>query len=164
MADRVSSHTIERIPRGNEWTLRDTLRQFHLIRSAKAIHHLIGMGLAAGVRLLPKLAAVPIIGSYVVLVLDRVDDRGRWQFDLPELKRVGAAMASSNIPHWVGGGWGLDILLGSQTSRHGDLDLVLGDFWAGWFPDAAEGSPKGRHTFTITLANGKSCKINYHTM
>jgi lincosamide nucleotidyltransferase A/C/D/E len=35
---------------------------------------------------------------------------------------------SSEIPYLVAGGWGVDALLGRQTRRHRDLDLVLPAF------------------------------------
>jgi lincosamide nucleotidyltransferase A/C/D/E len=32
---------------------------------------------------------------------------------------------SEGITAWVGGGWGIDALVGEQTREHGDLDLVV---------------------------------------
>jgi lincosamide nucleotidyltransferase A/C/D/E len=36
-------------------------------------------------------------------------------------------LATAEIRVWVGGGWGVDALLGRRTRRHCDLDLVIGD-------------------------------------
>jgi lincosamide nucleotidyltransferase A/C/D/E len=36
-------------------------------------------------------------------------------------------LAAAEVPVWVAGGWGVDALLGRQTRRHCDLDLVIGD-------------------------------------
>jgi lincosamide nucleotidyltransferase A/C/D/E len=35
------------------------------------------------------------------------------------------ALAARSISAWVHGGWGVDALLGEQTRRHDDLDLVV---------------------------------------
>ncbi|MGH3303622.1 MAG: nucleotidyltransferase domain-containing protein [Streptosporangiaceae bacterium] len=36
-------------------------------------------------------------------------------------------LAAAEVRVWVAGGWGVDALLGRQTRRHGDVDLVIGD-------------------------------------
>ncbi len=35
------------------------------------------------------------------------------------------ALADAGIPCWIGGGWGIDALVGDATRRHGDLDIAL---------------------------------------
>jgi lincosamide nucleotidyltransferase A/C/D/E len=42
-----------------------------------------------------------------------------------EVHRVLDALASAGCPAWVGGGWGVDALVGRQTRRHRDLDLAV---------------------------------------
>jgi lincosamide nucleotidyltransferase A/C/D/E len=42
-----------------------------------------------------------------------------------EALRVVAALDSVGLRTWVGGGWGVDALLGRQTRVHRDLDLAL---------------------------------------
>jgi lincosamide nucleotidyltransferase A/C/D/E len=37
------------------------------------------------------------------------------------------AIARDGVQCWVAGGWGIDALLGRQTRRHHDLDLVIDD-------------------------------------
>jgi lincosamide nucleotidyltransferase A/C/D/E len=37
------------------------------------------------------------------------------------------AVAADGVPCWIAGGWGIDALLGRQTRRHHDLDLVIGE-------------------------------------
>lgn len=37
------------------------------------------------------------------------------------------ALASAGVRSWVAGGWGIDALIGRQTRRHYDLDLVISD-------------------------------------
>lgn len=34
-------------------------------------------------------------------------------------------LGAAGLDPWVDGGWGVDALLGTETRRHGDLDLVL---------------------------------------
>ncbi len=36
-------------------------------------------------------------------------------------------LAAAVVPAWLAGGWGVDALLGRQTRRHCDIDLVIGD-------------------------------------
>ncbi len=36
-----------------------------------------------------------------------------------------ARLADLGIQTWIGGGWGVDALLGEQTRPHGDLDIVM---------------------------------------
>ncbi len=36
-------------------------------------------------------------------------------------------VAATGVQAWVAGGWGVDALVGRQTRRHYDLDLVIGD-------------------------------------
>jgi lincosamide nucleotidyltransferase A/C/D/E len=44
---------------------------------------------------------------------------------LPDVLGVSATLAEAGIPHWVGGGWGVDALVGRQTRPHRDLDLAV---------------------------------------
>src|SRR5215472_5062822 len=37
------------------------------------------------------------------------------------------ALDSAGVSAWVAGGWGVDALIGHQTRRHYDLDLVVAD-------------------------------------
>ena len=37
------------------------------------------------------------------------------------------ALAAAGVSSWVAGGWGIDALIGHQTRRHYDLDLVVSD-------------------------------------
>jgi lincosamide nucleotidyltransferase A/C/D/E len=37
------------------------------------------------------------------------------------------ALAAAGVSSWVAGGWGVDALIGHQTRRHYDLDLVVSD-------------------------------------
>ncbi|MBG0851449.1 hypothetical protein I2W78_06210 [Streptomyces spinoverrucosus] len=34
-------------------------------------------------------------------------------------------LESADAPHWVAGGWGVDVLVGRQTRAHRDVDLAL---------------------------------------
>jgi lincosamide nucleotidyltransferase A/C/D/E len=44
---------------------------------------------------------------------------------LADVLAVTTALTSAGVPHWVGGGWGVDALVGRQTRAHRDLDLAL---------------------------------------
>lgn len=42
-----------------------------------------------------------------------------------EVHRVSEALADAGCVSWLGGGWGVDALVGRQTRRHRDLDLAF---------------------------------------
>ena len=48
---------------------------------------------------------------------------------IPESRVVAVmdAFAAAGVSSWVAGGWGIDALIGHQTRRHYDLDLVVSD-------------------------------------
>jgi lincosamide nucleotidyltransferase A/C/D/E len=48
---------------------------------------------------------------------------------IPESRVVALmdALAAAGVSSWVAGGWGVDALIGHQTRRHYDLDLVVSD-------------------------------------
>jgi lincosamide nucleotidyltransferase A/C/D/E len=45
--------------------------------------------------------------------------------ELAAVVEVLAALADRGWPAWVGGGWGVDALIGHQTRPHRDLDLAI---------------------------------------
>ena len=45
--------------------------------------------------------------------------------DARDVIRVLDALDEAEVPHWAGGGWGVDALVGSQTRPHRDLDLNI---------------------------------------
>jgi lincosamide nucleotidyltransferase A/C/D/E len=49
--------------------------------------------------------------------------------ELGEVVEVLAALAGRGCPAWVGGGWGVDALVGHQTRPHRDLDLAIDARW-----------------------------------
>ena len=44
---------------------------------------------------------------------------------LEDVLAVTSALRGAGIAHWVGGGWGVDALVGRQTRAHRDLDLAV---------------------------------------
>ncbi len=78
-------------------------------------------------RALEEVAGWPAAGGLAERVIDRL--RGRPLLcTLSEVLRVSRALETARVPFWLGGGWGIDALWGSQSRPHGDLDLVLDDF------------------------------------
>lgn len=55
-------------------------------------------------------------------MVTRSDRRTAQQLRL--IARVHRLLAAADIPHWLVGGWGIDVLLGRITRRHGDIDLA----------------------------------------
>jgi lincosamide nucleotidyltransferase A/C/D/E len=42
-----------------------------------------------------------------------------------EVQQVLDVLDGSRVRHWVGGGWGIDALVGRHTREHRDLDLAV---------------------------------------
>jgi lincosamide nucleotidyltransferase A/C/D/E len=55
--------------------------------------------------------------------------RRRWQHPmaLGDALEILGALSSAGVRWWLAGGWGIDALLGGQTRRHKDLDLIVED-------------------------------------
>jgi lincosamide nucleotidyltransferase A/C/D/E len=64
----------------------------------------------------------PVAGLEVVQRLRR-----RWQhpMDVRDVLEILDLLDSAGVPWWLAGGWGVDALVGQQTRRHKDLDLVV---------------------------------------
>ena len=45
-----------------------------------------------------------------------------------EVVDMSGALEDAGVPFWLAGGWGVDALVGHQTRRHDDIDIVVGDF------------------------------------
>lgn len=116
--------------------LRAILTTLHLIRLAKMIDRSIRRLSFSGIKLLRSLARTRVVGRGLDPLLDRIDRHDRLHFEMEEVLRVCAALDEEHIPYWVAGGWGLDALVGCQTRRHRDLDLVVHPFHE-YLPKAA---------------------------
>jgi hypothetical protein len=99
-----------------------------LIGLARLVDRLVRQIVFSFIKLLRWLARAPFIGRGIDPLLRRIDQRDRLDFELNELLRVCQALNNENLVYWVAGGWGLDALVGSETRRHGDLDLILSGF------------------------------------
>jgi lincosamide nucleotidyltransferase A/C/D/E len=52
----------------------------------------------------------------------------RGEMTKDDVTKVIRALDSAKVTCWLAGGWGVDALLGRQTRRHDDVDLVIADF------------------------------------
>lgn len=59
---------------------------------------------------------------------DWVTQKVKRRADLSAVFHVMDALAADGVPCWLAGGWGVDALLGAETRRHSDIDIVVGDF------------------------------------
>lgn len=92
------------------WLLRSARR--YLVPAARAAY----LGLERSpLAFLLRLPGVPWLKSRVTYI--------------PESRVVALldALAAAGVSSWVAGGWGVDALIGHQTRRHYDLDLVVSD-------------------------------------
>ena len=108
--------------------LRSTLTKLHLVGLARFVDRFARRLVFRAINVLRWAAHLPQVGPLLEPLLDRVDRRDRLYFDQMELLRVASALDENHLPYWIAGGWGLDILVGCETRRHGDLDFVLDAF------------------------------------
>jgi lincosamide nucleotidyltransferase A/C/D/E len=83
--------------------------------------------------------AVDAVPPPVGTLLQSVKQRMLRETGLVELLLVIGSLESEGIPYWLAGGWGVDVLLGRQTRRHKDIDVVIEDF--------DHNEPKARRAF-----------------
>jgi lincosamide nucleotidyltransferase A/C/D/E len=87
------------------------------------------LALALGEHAFNAIAIGPLEGLRRFPPLNRA--RARWhdtldpEFGLDDVREVLDALDRAGVTAWLGGGWGVDALVGSQTRRHADLDLVV---------------------------------------
>jgi GNAT superfamily N-acetyltransferase len=85
--------------------------------------------------------------------------------DVAQLVRL---LAEDGIEVWLDGGWAVDALLGEQTRSHDDVDIVLRE---SDLPRLLEtlakegfGRVQGGRPFNFVLQDGKSRKVDVHTI
>lgn len=66
-----------------------------------------------------------MVGAALAQWSPTADPREVAPVDPSEVHRVLDALAAAGCRAWVGGGWGVDALVGRQTRLHRDLDLAL---------------------------------------
>jgi lincosamide nucleotidyltransferase A/C/D/E len=180
MVERTSLSPIDDALRGEKRSLRETLNRLHLLTLARTVHRLLRFParflLRTAINVLSLLRRLPGVGPSADSLLERIDRNSRQTVELSEVLRVCAALESAQLPFWVAGGWGLDILAGCQTRRHGDLDIALDHFWENlqkadatltglgyrrhtplggiiWFPDAAVYEDRQGHRLEVVNVN-----------
>lgn len=108
--------------------LRSTLTKIHLIGLARFVHQTLRHLFVTSVETLRKLTRIPLIGTQLAPLLAGIDKSDHFYFDMTELINVSGALSDEHLPYWVSGGWGIDVLAGSQTRQHYDLDIALDCF------------------------------------
>jgi hypothetical protein len=108
--------------------LRSTLTRLHLIRPAQAVDRFFRRLMGSVLLLARYLLRFPVLRPWVKFLLDRVDRGDRLHFEESEVIRVSDLLQREGLSFWIAGGWGVDILVGCETRRHGDLDIVLDGF------------------------------------
>jgi len=128
MVKRASASIVDAKRRSRVDRLRSVLTKVHLIGVARFADRTVRRCVFTGVNVVRSLARVPLVGPGLDPLLTRIDRRDRLHFELAELLRVCNALNDQHLSYWIAGGWGLDALVGCETRRHGDLDLVLDRF------------------------------------
>jgi lincosamide nucleotidyltransferase A/C/D/E len=108
--------------------MRSTLTRLHLIGIARFVDRTARRLFVVSVKFLRSISRFPVVGRILEPLLVRLDRDHHLHLDQTELLRVCRALSNQQLSYWVGGGWGLDILVGCETRRHGDLDFVLANF------------------------------------
>jgi len=66
--------------------------------------------------------------SRLNVVLGPLRARFRGEMTAAAMFDVVEALEAEGLRFWIAGGWGVDLLAGTQTRRHDDLDVVLADY------------------------------------
>jgi lincosamide nucleotidyltransferase A/C/D/E len=66
--------------------------------------------------------------SRLNMVLGPLRAHFRGEMKADDVIQVVDALEAAGVRFWIAGGWGVDLLVGSPTRRHDDLDVVLSDF------------------------------------
>jgi lincosamide nucleotidyltransferase A/C/D/E len=69
-------------------------------------------------------------GSRLNTALGPLRARFRGEMKTADVLQVIEALEREGVRYWIAGGWGVDLLAGSPTRRHDDLDVVLADYEA----------------------------------
>jgi hypothetical protein len=83
--------------------------------------------LAGAMKLLSTVAGARVIGRPAERLLSAATGIVGQSIPATEVLRVVAAVEAEGVACWLGGGWGVDALLGFESRWHGDLDLVVDD-------------------------------------
>ena len=67
-------------------------------------------------------------GSLLRVLLGSLHEALRAEVTAGEVLALLRALEDAEVRYWLVGGWGVDALVGHQTRRHHDLDLVVDDF------------------------------------
>lgn len=125
MADptTTSSHP----PAPLEW-LRRLLVATHLIGLARAVVRTAKRALFVVQGQMEALLRLPVLGSVVYPLVRRIRHDGDLHVGSDELIRIVDALDSVGVRYWIVGGWGLDALIGCETRRHNDVDVLIDDY------------------------------------
>lgn len=79
-------------------------------------------------RTLAQSAGLPAIGkSAEKLLASVVGVSGQPPMPASDVLRILSALEAEGVHYWLGGGWGVEALLGFESREHSDLDLVFDD-------------------------------------
>lgn len=79
-----------------------------------------------------------------------------------------AALRRADVDVWIGGGWGIDALVGEQTRAHGDLDLtyrqeqeprVVASLALEGFTETLDARPE---PFVLSTPDGRDIDLHTH--
>jgi 2'-5' RNA ligase len=114
-ADGASQFSLSR--RG----IRELRHQARELPGARPLLHLV-------LRVLRRSAGMPAIGETAERVLAGVRGvSGQPPMPVSDVLRILTALDAEGVRYWLGGGWGVEALLGFESREHSDLDLVLDD-------------------------------------
>jgi lincosamide nucleotidyltransferase A/C/D/E len=97
-----------------------TSRLYNFLKGHRSLHNVV-VWISRRVR-----ESSPSSPLNVVLGPLRARFRGEMRPD--DVVGVVKALDAEGVRYWIAGGWGVDLLAGSPTRRHDDLDVVLSDY------------------------------------
>jgi len=113
---------------GPQQVLRRLLQALHLLGLAIFVHRTLRNVRYGLVNVLGTMSRWPLLGRTSEALVLKLDGRALTRFEEAEFLRVIEALKASGLTFWVAGGWGLDVLVGCETRRHGDIDIVIDSY------------------------------------
>ncbi len=110
-----------------EW-LRRLLLATHLIGPARAVDRTAKRALFVAQGQVEALLRLPVLGSVVYPLVRRIRHDDDLHVGSDELIRIVDALDTTGVRYWIVGGWGLDALIGCETRRHNDVDVLIDDY------------------------------------
>lgn len=108
--------------------LRRLLVATHLIGLARFVDRTAKRALFVAQGQTETLMRLPVLGKFAYPLARRIRHDDDLHVGSDEFVRIVDALDATGVRYWIVGGWGLDALIGCETRRHNDVDVLIDDY------------------------------------